>query len=115
MAELMLCLDGGQEKFVVVGCGDVTNVEIVSVDFPNAQPRHTTVVIRLMTPDECAVGKKLRQAMIARRVSTNLGSAECQAALAASGYDREESRRTAEAILNDQEEKAKKAKRTSDS
>lgn len=106
MAELMLCLDGGQEKFVVEGNGDVTNVEIVSVDFPNAQPRHTTVVVRLMTPDECAVGRKLRQAGTARRVSTNLGSAECQAALAAAGYDREESRRTTEAILKDQEEKA---------
>lgn len=115
MAELMLCLDGGQEKFVVAGVGDVTNVEIASVDFPDTQPRHTTVVVRLITPDECVANRKLRQAVVARRASTTVGTAECQAALAAAGFDREESRRAAEAILNDQAEKAERAKKASNS
>lgn len=109
MAKLTLRLDGEQEKFTVEGIGSVTNVEIVSVDLSKSHPRCTTVVIRLMTPDECAVGEKLRQAMTARRVSTNLGTAECQAALAAAGFDRAENRRVADAILKDQAEKNKRA------
>lgn len=106
MAELTLCLDGTQKRLVVVGTGNVTNVEIVSVDLPDAHPQFTTVVIRLMTPEERAAGEKLRSAAIARRVSSDLGFAECQMTLANSGFDQEKNRQIAENILKQQAEKA---------
>jgi hypothetical protein len=101
-AKLKLCLDGGRRKCVVEGTGDVTNVEILSVDSPGTHPRCTTVVIRLTTPAECAVSEKLRLATIARKVSRDLGTAKCQMTLATSGYDQKEASRATENILKQQ-------------
>lgn len=105
-AKLKLCLDGERKKFTVLGAGDVANVEIMSVNMPDAHPQYTTVVIRLMTSTECRASEKLRLAAIARRVSSDLGTAECQMTLATSGFDQEEGRRAAENILKQQIEKA---------
>jgi len=98
-AKLKLWLDGEQRKFVVEGIVDVTNVEILSVSLPDVHPRHTTVTIRLTTPAECDASEKLRLAATARRVSTDLGSADCQMTLATAGFDREKGRQAAENIL----------------
>lgn len=105
MAKLTLCLDGEKKEFAVEGTGDVTNVEILSVSLPDAHPQYTTVVLRLMTPAECDAGEKLRLAAIARRVSSDLGSAECQEILATSGFDQEKGRQDAENILKQRAEK----------
>ena len=106
MATLKLCLDGEREKFTVEGAGDVANVEILSVNMPDAHPRYTTVVVRLTTSAERKVSEKLRSAATARRVSNDFGTAECQMTLATSGFDQEEGRRAAENILKQQIEKA---------
>ena len=105
-AKLTLCLDGERRKCIVEGTGDVTNVEILSVDAPGTHPQHTTAVIRLTTPAECAVSEKLRRAAIARKMSRDLGTVKCQTTLATSGFDQREASQAIENILEQQAERA---------